>query len=113
MLRVQTESGFQVKGGKKNRKERERGKEKKIDTVISSDKQRKRVDSFAPKELFKRIVAGMRVSFFEIRRRETRRTRLRVMHMRYVPEIPSVYIYIYIYTAENLTHVPSNRITYR
>lgn len=111
MLRVQTESGFQVKGGKKNRKERERGKEKKIDTVISSDKQRKRVDSFAPKELFKRIVAGMRVSFFEIGRRETRRTRLRVMHMRYVPEIPSVYIYIY--TAENLTHVSSNRITYR
>ena len=49
--------------------------------------------------------------FFKYDQRETRRTRLRVMHMRYVPEI-----HIYTHTAENLTHVyksfESNYYTY-
>lgn len=51
--------------------------------------------------------------FFKYDQRETRRTRLRVMHMRYVPQI---HIYIYTHTAENLTHVyksfESNYYTY-
>lgn len=48
--------------------------------------------------------------FFKYDQRETRRTRLRVMHMRYVPQI---HIYIYIHTQQKilLTYTsPLNRI---
>lgn len=83
-----------------------------IHIYISSDKQRKRVDSFTPKELFKRIVGGMRASFFQIRpERDTSYT-----FARYAYEIRTRDTYIYIHIVENLTHVyksfESNYCTY-
>lgn len=96
----------------KGKRERGRNWHGYIHIYISSDKQRKRVDSFTPKELFKRIVGGMRASFFQIRpERDTSYT-----FARYAYEIRTRDTYIYIHIVENLTHVyksfESNYYTY-
>lgn len=93
----------------KGKRERGRNWHGYIHIYISSDKQRKRVDSFTPKELFKRIVGGMRASFFQIRpERDTSYT-----FARYAYEIRTTDTYIYIHTQQKilLTYTsPLNRI---